>query len=217
MCGICVFLSNNTCQDDKIKIEHCLKSSSLSCRGPDIQNTVEKVLTPSTYGVFYGSTLHFRGLLSPQPLQDRHGNIFLWNGEIFGGLKVSPGDNDGMVLLNLLADCDDNEDLLQLFSKIEGPWTFIYWKARSKQLWFGRDVLGRRSLLYHKEADKSFALASVAIKEWLPWQEVPALGIFCITLDDSDKTHSLNPIILYPWGASSMLQAEGITNSTNWK
>ena len=34
---------------------------------------------------FYGSVLHLRGDLTQQPLVNSSGDVFLWNGEVFGG------------------------------------------------------------------------------------------------------------------------------------
>ena len=62
--------------------------SSLCNRGPDAQNGHQVSLTRDSSALFCGFTLHFRGNLTPQPLIDRHENMLLWNGEIFGGIEV---------------------------------------------------------------------------------------------------------------------------------
>ena len=61
----------------------------LTRRGPDAQAHLEVPLTETLKARFYGTTLHFRGDLTPQPLKDEEGNILLWNGEIFGGIEVN--------------------------------------------------------------------------------------------------------------------------------
>lgn len=60
----------------------------LQHRGPDCCKNVSKTVVPGIMGVFCGSVLHFRGLLTVQPLE-LNGNIFLWNGEVFSGLQVA--------------------------------------------------------------------------------------------------------------------------------
>lgn len=94
---------------------------------------------------FGASLLQLRGsepLLEPVH-RDAAGNILLWNGEIFGGLGVPPGANDGAALLAAL----QGADVPTVLSSLHGPWAAVYWHAVSSTLWFGRDVLGRRSLL----------------------------------------------------------------------
>jgi asparagine synthetase B (glutamine-hydrolysing) len=66
----------------------------LSARGPDSLNKYE-LFAPRGNTDFVkidliASVLHIRGLnICAQPLCDKEGNILLWNGEIFGGLKVN--------------------------------------------------------------------------------------------------------------------------------
>lgn len=53
------------------------------------------------------SLLQLRGF-SPAscPLKDGHGSVLAYNGEIFGGLPVQPGQNDGQQLLAALGSAD---------------------------------------------------------------------------------------------------------------
>lgn len=57
-----------------------------------------------------------------------------------------------------------SDKILELFSKIRGPWAFIYVDVQQKKLWFGRDFFGRRSLIWHLPATEkdSFILSSTA-------------------------------------------------------
>eukprot|EP00850_Spirogloea_muscicola_P023481 SM000360S13675 [mRNA] locus=s360:1693:7369:- [translate_table: standard] len=59
---------------------------------------------------------------------------------------------------------NSTSSIVQLLSRLRGPWSLIYWQAASYQLWFGRDLMGRRSLLVHypSAADQRFMLSSVA-------------------------------------------------------
>ena len=50
------------------------------------------------------SLLQLRGQLACRcPLQDAQGNVLCYNGEVFGGLHIPPGCNDGQVLLEQLS------------------------------------------------------------------------------------------------------------------
>jgi len=130
-----------------------------------------------------GSLLQMRGSApSAQPLVAADGSVLLFNGEIFGGsLAVDEGANDGAVLLAALVD-DGNADVPTTMSRIRGPWAFAFWQPEAQRLWYGRDVMGRRSLLWRggKHRSDPFVLASsLPDSADLPtgWAEVPP-GIF---------------------------------------
>lgn len=100
-----------------------------------------------------------------------------------------------------LEKTESEVELLSLFSKIEGPFAFVFYKAATNKIWFARDCLGRRSLLWQKSETNAFMLSSVA-KADQDWEEVPAHGIYCIDLE-STSASELNAcrksIKLYPW------------------
>jgi asparagine synthetase B (glutamine-hydrolysing) len=103
---------------------------------------------------FAGSILQLRGHnpVSPPLVDPNSGNILLWNGEIFNEnlenkgniLNIPSGGNDAKGLLHALTT---TTDIPAVFSSIRGPWACVFWHAETDTLWFGRDVLGRRSLL----------------------------------------------------------------------
>ncbi|XP_006823674.1 asparagine synthetase domain-containing protein 1-like, partial [Saccoglossus kowalevskii] len=169
MCGICCVITVGTDTGDVQWIDDKI-CESLRRRGPNHSEIVQKSLG-SHNGLsccinFSGHVLHLRGSLTPQPLQDQSGNILLWNGEIFGGINVSEGSNDGDVLLASLKKCNENEELLSVMCTVQGPWSFIYWQENKKYLWFGRDFFGRRSLLLHLPTcrNDSFVITSIACR-----------------------------------------------------
>lgn len=173
----------------------------LSRRGPDSS----KQLVKSSVGyqcLFSGHVLHLRGVLTAQPVEDERGDVFLWNGEVFSGIKFEAGENDTQIMFNYLSSCKNESDILSLFSEVQGPWSFIYYQASSHHLWFGRDFFGRRSLLWHfSDLGRSFCLSSVGAQisgEVNQWQEVPASGIFRIDLKSTSISKSL-VLKLYPW------------------
>ena len=52
----------------------------------------------------------------------------------------------------------------------------------------------------------------------MPWQEVPALGIYSVTTDHYFGDCAAKPIVLYPWSSHSKLPTEGDTsNNANWQ
>nr|BAC28818.1 unnamed protein product [Mus musculus] len=105
-------------------------------------------------------------------------------------------------MFNSLSACKNESEILLLFSKVQGPWSFIYYQASSHHLWFGRDFFGRRSLLWQfSNLGKSFCLSSVGTQVYGvadQWQEVPASGIFQIDLNSAAVSRSVI-LKLYPW------------------
>ncbi|KAI9592186.1 asparagine synthase-domain-containing protein [Syncephalis fuscata] len=141
-------------------------------RGPDaigehtcrIENEVAALDTASSIKLhFMGATLHLRGPeTTQQPIVDEQGNVLCWNGEVFGGLEIG-NRNDGVCLLKALAA---SQCPLSVMHTIRGPYGFVYYQAKEQRLWFGRDCLGRRSLLWRYREEKDVAhltLASVGL------------------------------------------------------
>ncbi|KAG0297606.1 hypothetical protein BGZ98_000548 [Dissophora globulifera] len=169
---------------------------------------------------FYGAVLHLRGdTVARQPhVSSRTGDVLIWNGEIFDGIFVDHHQNDGKVLMDRLDAISDKGSsqqahaglFLQVMATIEGPYAF----AASRTIYFGRDCLGRRSLLWHKKGvigdklDLPFMLTSVGYShihsELLPLEEVPADGIYSLSLNLAGD----NTIARYPWLASSAVESQ---------
>lgn len=83
-------------------------------------------------------------------------------GEVFGGLAVPEGGSDSAALLAALTAA--GADVSAVLSTVRGPWALAFFHAPSETLWFGRDVLGRRSLLLRRPqaGQEGLVLASVA-------------------------------------------------------
>ncbi|CAK9224092.1 unnamed protein product [Sphagnum troendelagicum] len=183
---------------------------------------------------FVGASLQLRGTYPiSQPLQDSSGNLLIFNGEVFGGLEIRVGKNDAEVLMNSLRDCcpcpchafpktcgevchcildllsDYHKTVPDVLSSLRGPWALIYWQVASQVLWFGRDAIGRRSLLLHRPSlfDPRFLLTSVApTKNFLTakgvhtedpdfqyWEELPC-GIYSIMLQAAATGRTKDPV-----------------------
>lgn len=201
MCGICCIIGKSN--DPKLQ-EHNQYKSRLSNRGPDDSSSCQVHISADYSAVFRGYVLHLRGdHLASQPAKDLLGNLLLWNGEIFSGIQVPEHQSDTLVLLNLLGSCVTDEQILTTFAQIQGPWAFTYWQSAKKVLWFGRDVFGRRSLLWHlpKDHQDVFVLSSVQIKPW-NFTEVPSIGVFKMSLKSMTEkihAHSRNEIDVFIW------------------
>ena len=114
------------------------------------------------------------------------GSYLLWNGEIFDGLSIGKGQNDGVCLLQQLSKCDTQDDFARCFSSLRGPWAAIYFHNASKTIWFGKDVMGRKSLLIKKPSptDSTLIISSVLGTRFAESQveEIPP-GIYCMKVE----------------------------------
>ncbi|KAL5021075.1 hypothetical protein ScPMuIL_000230 [Solemya velum] len=198
MCGICcVFGPESSCLFSKDYVD---QNSELSSRGPDISSTSSVLLCDSNYSLqLIGHVLHIRGQPTPQPVTHSNGNKLLWNGEIFGGIEVQSSKCDTDVLLDVLSLHDTQEHILQTMAMIKGPWSFIYWQHSAAKLWFGRDIFGRRSLLWHLPTvrEDCFVLTSTQIRP-LEFKEIPSIGIYCVDLSSGNMAEEFR-IELFPW------------------
>ncbi|RKP40064.1 asparagine synthase-domain-containing protein [Dimargaris cristalligena] len=201
MCGILFGASPASFQAPEKAQWEGLKTA-LNRRGPDAQKEVcltepAQLSDPaepqlSLYG--YATVLHLRGEQTvAQPLQDPNNNyIFFWNGEVFDSLQVNPHCNDTTVVFDALVAASNNSDptvarrfFLDAIQRVGGPFAFVFYNCRTGDVWFSRDCLGRRSLLWRlPDSDHpSFWLSSVICTEGEPapsgqWQEVSAHGIY---------------------------------------
>jgi asparagine synthetase B (glutamine-hydrolysing) len=140
---------------------------ALARRGPDGGGGAAVALGAGASLHLAGSLLQLRGSApSAAPLADaRTGSLLLFNGEVFGGLPLAPGASDAAALLTALAACAaDAAAVVGVLSRLRGPWALIYWSPEARTLFFGRDALGRRSLLRRgpTAADTRLVLASCA-------------------------------------------------------
>ncbi|XP_059092140.1 asparagine synthetase domain-containing protein 1-like isoform X2 [Tigriopus californicus] len=162
----------------------------LAHRGPDGQNAV-KLACPHQPVVchFYATLLWLRGrqpVLQPR-LDPTRSHVWLWNGDVFGGLPPVPAhENDTQVILARLQASDKgnqiaDEHVPDVLGQIQGPFAFVYWRVASGKIWFGRDPLGRHSLLMGRDPRRLF-LSSVVDPSEVDAFELPALGIYQLDL-----------------------------------
>uniref|UniRef100_A0A8C5MR47 Asparagine synthetase domain-containing protein 1 n=1 Tax=Leptobrachium leishanense TaxID=445787 RepID=A0A8C5MR47_9ANUR len=215
MCGICCSVSLIARPGDTLSED----DANLRRRGPNGSHQFVTCDSNNYSCVFSGHVLHLRGQLTPQPLRNKDGDVFLWNGEVFGGIEVSDTENDTQVMFHHLSLCKDEDDLLAVFSRVQGPWAFIFYQAQHHRLWFGRDFFGRRSLLWKFSQDPQKALCltsvtnSVSESDLDQWQEVPASGIFRCDLQSCGISKSVS-LSLFAWESASgdVVSTEGKMN-----
>ena len=177
-------------------------------RGPDYhgEQCIELHGTKDTsplYLNFTSTVLSLRGdQLQTQPLVDDEGSIFCWNGEAWKIGDAEITGNDTHVVFDLLRDASmrcsilpnsagldrtlppyDIKPLLQAMNTIAGPFAFVYYDAHMRTVLYGRDCLGRRSLLWKRTKEGDFLLSSICDgSSSEEWQEVEADGLYIVDL-----------------------------------
>ncbi|KAL2828935.1 asparagine synthase-domain-containing protein [Aspergillus cavernicola] len=146
-----------------------------------------------------------------QPLTDsgKTGSILAWNGDAWkiDGQPI-PDKNDTEIVFNNLLQATTrdypSEDYTEVphsaqkvaeaISKITGPFAFVFYDAVNFKLYFGRDCLGRRSLLWGVDDAGNLKICSLCdgSSPSTYFQEVEADGIYMVEFQD-DQDAALEP------------------------
>ena len=126
--------------------------AALERRGPDAFGEIEDPVGADEGGVLrmMGATLHIQGRRA-QPAVDGRGNALLWNGEVYrdgDGAALGAGEGDTDLILELLGSCESAEDAVAQLARLRAEFAFVYWRRAAGEVWFARDCVGRRSLLF---------------------------------------------------------------------
>lgn len=137
--------------------EHILRLQAHSNEGTAIQNITI---------VFVSTVLALRGdYVQVQPLvDDQTGAVLCWNGEAWKFDDHVVSGNDSIQVLQLLLTASKTpkprEEVLNVLTQIAGPFAFVYYDAVNSVLYYGRDRLGRRSLMISRSSDSSLIISS---------------------------------------------------------
>ncbi|KAL2758792.1 hypothetical protein ACRALDRAFT_1075222 [Sodiomyces alcalophilus JCM 7366] len=184
MCGIHAIVTHDGIPPLSDSLRRCLAN-----RGPDHLGQVETGVNsrqgPRLSLAFTSTVLALRGdRVTPQPFHDAAtGSVLCWNGEAwkFAGQDVQGNDGEAVFARLLAAAGDaDGEAVVEVLRCIDGPFAFIFFDKPSLRLFYGRDRLGRRSLLVNR--DSGFVLSSVAETASPSWLEVEADAIYVLNL-----------------------------------
>ncbi|OAL20162.1 hypothetical protein AYO22_09134 [Fonsecaea multimorphosa] len=148
----------------------------LNARGPDSYKELDVRLpfSPSDdlHLTFVSSVLALRGdSVRVQPLQDRtSGSILCWNGEAWKVDGVRVEGNDSAQIFDLLLHASQSTEsgeyqqrIAQVLTSIAGPFAFVFYDATHSTIFYGRDRLGRRSLLTSRGDENTLTLCSLGI------------------------------------------------------
>ncbi|KAM0568493.1 hypothetical protein ACHAP9_005406 [Verticillium nonalfalfae] len=209
MCGIHASVTRGV---EKARVSDDL-TRCLACRGPDhLGNLQETVLREGSAPItlsFTSTVLALRGdHVTPQPFRDDvGGSVFCWNGEAWKFDGGALDGNDGELVFARLAGASATaslfeEKILGVLRAIEGPFAFVFFDRASSKVYYGRDRLGRRSLLQRRDA--GMVLASIAGDTDPSWSEVEADGIYVFDLQSwAEGRDVAGSISRHPWSSSS--------------
>jgi len=177
----------------------------------DVQSSANAYLS------FTSSVLSVRGIhVTEQPLIDGDsGSLLCWNGDAWkiNGVPVMGNDTEAVfaLLLKAATACPAHTDTAHFpepamntssaggsrlntlyalgaaIESISGPFAFIFYDALNQMVVFGRDCLGRRSLLQRHDDKGNLVISSVS--DGCPrdnWYELDYKGMYWIDLVDSD-------------------------------
>ncbi|OAP60785.1 hypothetical protein AYL99_05787 [Fonsecaea erecta] len=183
-------------------------AKELNARGPDSYKELNvKLAFPQSddlHLTFVSSVLALRGdSVQAQPLEDRNsGSILCWNGEAWkvDGVRVQGNDSVQIFRLLLHASQSTQNDeyrqrTAQVLTNVAGPFAFVFYDAIHSTIFYGRDRLGRRSLLTSRGDENSLTLCSIgiALGDVVLNEEVSTNTIHFISLEHGQITHGELP------------------------
>jgi asparagine synthetase B (glutamine-hydrolysing) len=160
-----------------------------------------------------------------QPLVDHEsGSVLCWNGEAWKLQDRLVNGFDGRVVFDALlasfqhfsnhsnrtsTDLDAYLRAVRCtIDSISGPFSFIFYDARLQVIFYGRDRLGRRSLLHKVDSAADLVVSSICDESLTtPWVEIEADEVYYIDLANisqqegkivdclPDKDFDFNPVI----------------------
>ncbi|KAI6246326.1 hypothetical protein HI914_05710 [Erysiphe necator] len=196
MCGIHFSLSQQEfcCPNDQL-------IQLLRNRGPDYINN-ERVRVPRKNGndyyiSFTSTVLGLRGeQVICQPFKNKAESLFFcWNGEAWKINTHVIVNNDGKVIFDLLQKASSIQstseatvEVLRTLRSISGPFAFVFYDHIHRQLYFARDRLGRRSLLYKDKNDNTLLeLCSISDPLDGSWEELETDGLYQLSLTEDQS------------------------------
>jgi len=102
--------------------------------------------------------------------------------------KVNHGNTSDTLKISQSFSQINGTEIPVILSSIQGPYAFIYLDKKNQRLYFGRDRLGRQSLLWSGDGEGGLVLTSVGKRNVLDFKEIPAIGIFMIDMNSSGES-----------------------------
>ena len=182
-------------------------------------NPASKTRKRTYFLTFLSTVLSLRGSsVVRQPLRDQEsGSVLCWNGEAWMIGKQAIQSNDAECVFDLFVNAvkrhSDNADetlaspdhslqgVANVLSSITGPYAFVFYDAQHHRVFYGRDALGRRSLLIRRYSTTHIVLSSIRDPtESEDLMEVEADGLYVLDLAaDIDPSNDVDRVTHVPW------------------
>ena len=226
MCGIFCAVSCRNPIWPSTDLEQLLKQ-----RGPDSSGAYDVRFqcsghdgngqpSQTSHITFFSTVLNLRGQIAVhQPCRPEGSqSVLCWNGEAWTIDGSVPVGNDTELVFRLLEEAtrtcviasDRQQEtvqrtalMAQCIARINGPYAFVFYDSVNHLLFFGRDFLGRRSLLTKLTEDGSLIISSATdALNSAGWNDVDADGLYYIDLARPEQpmvsTGDVPRIGLYP-------------------
>ena len=142
--------------------------------------------------LFQATVLWQQGLAPAIQPQESEEFVLLFNGDLY--MDYGPG-SDTEYIFKQINTYKTEDELIEFFKSINGPFSAIIYDKSKKKLYFLRDSLGRNTLLLGKTNDLLYLTSVVSGEvERNSVVEVPPLGIYSLHINDGDLA-----LELYPW------------------
>ena len=179
--------------------------------------SVDRDQSSITYLNFVSTVLSLRGdKVTAQPLVDNSsGSVLCWNGEAWKINDKPVAGNDTLAVFHSIIKASQSPAestsqskadklsliaLVNALSAISGPFSFLYYDAANRRVVYGRDMLGRRSLLVKRGSGDEWTIASIYDGcSSGNWEEVEADGIYSLDLTTRNKSQT----DFIPWAHSA--------------
>lgn len=194
-------------------------SSSVTLETTASRNFGSKMSKRTCFLTFLSTVLSLRGnAVVRQPLRDpESGSVLCWNGEAWKISNQSIQGNDAEsvfdVFLHAMKRNSGNADdalaspnrslqaVIDMLCSITGPYAFVFYDAQNHRVFYGRDALGRRSLLIRRYSKTSIVLSSICDPtDSGEWMEVEANGIYVLDLTaNMGPSNDADQVTHFPW------------------
>ncbi|KAF2672225.1 hypothetical protein BT63DRAFT_191792 [Microthyrium microscopicum] len=174
----------------------------LAKRGP-YSLKEHRTVVSGVYITLVASVLPLRGSdLVPQPLVDENpASVLCWNGEAWKINDEAVTGNDSQLIFQKLRDAasgtDARSSIASFLSQIRGPFACVFLDQSSEKLYFGRDCLGRRSLVKTTTSEGDIVISSVPYHQDQDlWTEVEADGMYVLSLTSPRQDFNSNAFVI---------------------
>jgi asparagine synthetase B (glutamine-hydrolysing) len=134
----------------------------IAARGPDYVS-ITQVACSGVHFDLFSSVLSLRQPFTKQPINNNE-LLLQFNGELYNSETLDSNDTSYIfgLLQNNLMSYDRNLAIFRTINELRGEFSFALHDLREGKVYFGRDAIGKRSLVYKKD-DETVLISSVPL------------------------------------------------------